>query len=150
MPNKINISAGKLRATFLPMGVWCLWSFFVLSALYAFLANTSKPIDLIIFATVVSLFALWLPVNRIVIDKYDGVITITSRRLFSKVVTIKLISTLKEVDVCRGRGGEGVWFLTLRFRDENILLIAPDILPSHTKNMLKQKAIIEQFLSNSN
>lgn len=146
--NTIDVNDKELRATFLPIGVWSLWLFFVLSALYAFLANTSEAIDLIIFVTVTGLFALWLPINRIAIDKYHGVITITSQRLFSKVVTIKSISALTEVDVCRGRGGEGFWFLTLRFRDENILLIAPDILPSHTKKMLKKKAIIEQFLLN--
>lgn len=147
--NTIDVSDKKLRATFLPIGVWSLWVFFVLSIVYALIANTSKPIDIIIGAAVLGLFALWLPINRIVIDRNNGVITITSKRLLSKVVTIKSISALKTVDIIKGRGGTGAWFLSLNFVDEKIVLIAPDILPSHLKKMEKQKVIIEQFLLNS-
>jgi len=149
MINTIKIDSRQLRATFLPTGVWSLWTFFVLSILYALVANTSKPIDIIIGAVVLGLFALWLPVNRIVIDKRLGVITITSQRIFSKIVTIKQISELNTIDVHRGRGGRGVWFSSLNFHGENVLLIAPDILPNHVKKMLQHKDLIDQFIKYS-
>jgi len=149
MINTIKINSGQLRATFLPIGVFSLWMFFVLSILYALIANTSKPIDIIMGAVVLGLFALWLPVNSIVIDKRLGSITITSQRLLSKVVTIKQISELKTMDVHRGRGGEGIWFSSLNFHGENVLLISPDILPNHVKKMLYHKDLIDRFIQYS-
>ncbi len=149
MINTVKVDSRQLRAIFLPIGVWCLWTFFVLSILYALVANTSKPMDLVIAASVLALFALWLPINSIVIDKNNGVITITSKRLFSKVVTIKPISSFKTLDIIKGLGNTGAWFLSLTFSDEKIVLIAPDMLPSHLKKMEKKKAIIEQFLKYS-
>jgi len=146
MINTIKVDSRQLCATFLPIGVWSLWTFFVLSILYALIANTSKPIDLVIAAVVLTLFALWLPINHIVIDKNNDVITITSKNLFSKVVTIKPISSFKSLDIIKGLGNTGAWLLSLNFSDENIVLIAPDILPSHLKKMEKKKTILEQYL----
>ncbi len=148
--NTVYIYNDRLKAIFLPLGLWCLWGFFLVSLLYSFFSSGTKGVDLILFTAVLGCVGLFLPLNILVIDKKKRLINIKQKHFLTMVGSTHRLEVIKELEIKNGLGSTGNAFLSINVGGDNVELIGPDILPGHVKKIVNIRTIIEHFLSNKN